>query len=338
MRTGLIADRKVGKNHPVYVIAEVGINHNGDLTLAKETIDAALESGADAVKLQVYTTGGFVHPENPIFQAVKSCELSRHEYAVLFEHARERNGVIFATPECLEDIHFLKSLDPPAIKVAAMDMNYKEFIQEAAKTMKPIILSSGMSYLYEVARTVRWIEETGNDKIILLHCVSCYPTPVEECNLSAISHLEQSFGYPAGFSDHTIGIEVPFAAACLGARVIEKHFTLDKNLPGPDHSGSADPADLKKLITALRTYEKALGDGIKKPSTSEKITRLKKRRSIYAAQNLSAGDILEPEDTVLLTPSTPESRLEDLDSFLGRTLKVDISQYEIITKSVFKKG
>jgi len=334
MKTVSIEGRALGKGCPTYVIAEVGINHNGNVKLARDTIDAAIRNGADAVKLQTYTTEGFIHPENLIFDAVRSCELTKDEYKELFEYARSRKAVVFSTPECIKDIHFLKTLDPPAMKIAAMDMNYREFVQEAARLGRPVILSTGMSYFHEVANAVRWIEETGNDQIILLHCVSCYPTPPEECNLSVMQAMEAAFGYPTGFSDHTVGFDIPFAAVCMGAKVIEKHFTLDKKLPGPDHAGSADPEDLARLVSAIRSYERSIGDGVKRPSVSEEVTRLKKRRSIYAKRELQKGDILKPEDIDFLTPSVPESQMEDLEIFLGRALKEDVRKNGLINSDV----
>ena len=334
MKKVYINQRGIGEGFPVYVIAEIGINHNGDVKLAAETIDAALESGADAVKLQTYSTEGFIHPENPIFNAVKSCELTKDEYIELFDYARSKGAVIFSTPECFEDIEFVIDMKSSAIKIASMDMNYRQFVQKVAESGSPVIISTGMSYMHEVANSVRWIEETGNNDIILLHCVSCYPAPPEECNLSVIPKLASVFGYPTGFSDHTVTLDVPFASACLGANLIEKHFTLDKTLKGPDHAGSADPEDMKTLIDWLRNLENVIGDGIKEPSESEKVTRLKKRRSIFAKRNLSSGDILTEHDICFLTPSLPESQLEDLESFLGRTVKVDIPRNRIITSEV----
>jgi len=334
MKKVYINQRGIGEGFPVYVIAEIGINHNGDVKLAAETIDAALESGADAVKLQTYSTEGFIHPENPIFNAVKSCELTKDEYIELFDYARSKGAVIFSTPECFEDIEFVIDMKSSAIKIASMDMNYRQFVQKVAESGSPVIISTGMSYMHEVANSVRWIEETGNNEIILLHCVSCYPAPPEECNLSVIPKLASTFGYPTGFSDHTVTLDVPFASACLGANLIEKHFTLDKTLKGPDHAGSADPEDMKTLIDWLRNLENVIGDGIKEPSESEKVTRLKKRRSIFAKRNLSSGDILTEHDICFLTPSLPESQLEDLESFLGRTVKVDIPRNRIITSEV----
>ena len=334
MKTVYINGKPVGKGYSTYVIAEIGINHNGDMKLAKETIDAAVACRVDAVKLQTYSTEGFIHSENPIYDAVKSCEFTRKEYIELFDYAKSKGAVVFSTPECFEDIEFIIDLKSPAIKIASMDMNYRQFVQKVAESGSPVLISTGMSYMYEVANSVRWIEETGNNDIILLHCVSCYPAPPEECNLSVIPKLASAFGYPTGFSDHTVTLDVPFASACLGANLIEKHFTLDKTLKGPDHAGSADPEDMKTLISWLRNLENAIGNSIKEPSKSEKVTRLKKRRSIFAKRNLSSGDILTERDIYFLTPSLPESQLEDLESLLGRTVKVDISRNRIITSEV----
>jgi sialic acid synthase SpsE len=334
MKTVYINGKPVGKGYPTYVIAEIGINHNGDIKLAKDTIDAAVKSGADAVKLQTYSTEGFIHPENPIFNAVKSCELTKDEYIELFDYTRGKGSVVFSSPECLEDIEFLKRRNPPAVKIASMDMNYRQFVKTVAGIGKPVILSTGMSFFHEVANSMRWIEEAGNDQIVLLHCVSCYPTPPEECNLSVIPMLATAFGYPTGFSDHTVTLDVPFASACLGANVIEKHFTLDKNLEGPDHGGSANPEDLKTLIGWLRNFENALGNGLKKPSKSEEVARLKKRRSVFAKKELFPGDTLSETDIHFLTPSLPESQLESLESFLGRTVKIEIPKNGIITSEV----
>jgi sialic acid synthase SpsE len=334
MKTVNINGKAIGKGHPTYVIAEIGINHNGEVKLAKDTIDAAIESGADAVKLQTYSTEGFVHPDSPIFDAVKSCELTKDEYIELFDYAKSKGAVVFSTPECLEDIEFLKELNPPAIKIASMDMNYRQFVQKIAESGSPVIISTGMSYMHEVANSVRWIEETGNSEIILLHCVSCYPTPSEECNLSVIPKLASTFGYPTGFSDHTVTLDIPFASACLGANLIEKHFTLDKTLKGPDHAGSADPEEMKTLINWLCNLEKTIGNSIKEPSKSEKKTRLKKRRSIYAKRDLEKGYVLTIADVQFLTPSAPESQLEDLEGFLGRQLKDNVKKDEMVTRSL----
>ncbi len=334
MKTIYIGDKPIGKGHPTYVVAEIGINHNGDMKLAKDTIDAAVESGADAVKLQTYTTEGFIHPENPIFGMVKACEFKKDEYVELFSYAKSKGAVTFSTPECHGDIEFLSRLDMPAIKIASMDMNYRDFLTAVSKLGKPVILSTGMSYLHEVARSVRWIEETGNTDIVLLHCVSCYPTLPGECNLSVIPKLAKIFGYPVGFSDHTVTLDVPFAAACLGANIIEKHFTLDKSLEGPDHAGSCDSAGMKTLIGWLRNFEAAYGSGFKAPSVLEQVTRLKKRRSIFSKRAIKAGDVLTQDDLQFLTPSVLESQIEDIEGFLGRTVKEDIPANGLISSKI----
>ncbi len=331
-----ISGKRIGDESLAYIIAEIGINHNGDVKLACETIDAALECGANAVKIQTYKTENFIHPDNPGFKTAKMCELSYEDYAFLFEYTRKRDGVIFSTPESLEDIQFLKNINSPAVKIASMDLNYKELIKSAARLGRPIILSTGMSYLNEVATAVRWIEEEGNKQIIILHCVSCYPTTIEECNLSAIPLLATTFNYPYGFSDHTVGIEIAFAAVCMGAKVIEKHFTLDKSLTGPDHACSASPDELKRLVSFVRNYEKAIGDGVKVPSTSEVSQRFRKRRGIYSRRALSKGDILTINDLQFLTPSTPESQLELINDFLGKKLKRDIPKYTLISSALLE--
>ena len=192
-----------------------------------------------------------------------------------------------------------------------------------------------MGYLHEVANAVNWVEKEGNESIILLHCTSCYPALPEEANLAAIHKLGDVFEYPVGYSDHTEGVDVACVAAGLGACMVEKHFTLDKSLPGPDHSGSADPSDLKRMIAWIRTMEKAIGDGRKGPADCERIARLKKRRSIYAARDLPIGTRLSFEDVLLLTPSSPESQLEDLPVFLGCCLNIDLKKGDLITSTVF---
>lgn len=333
MKAVTIQRKTIGVGNPVYIIAEIGINHNGDTELARETIAAALEAGVDAVKLQTYKTEGFVHPKNSIFDAVKSCELSYYDYQKLFLYTQELNGTVFSTPECIGDIDFLSELGVPAIKIASMDLNYQNFIQHAASLGKPVLLSTGMAYLHEVANAVRWIQETGNELILLLHCVSCYPTLPEDCNLRAVQTLATAFGYPTGFSDHSLGVAIPYAAACMGANILEKHFTLDKKLPGPDHSGSADPDEMKTLVTWIRQFETARGDGYKQPAESEITPRASKRRGLYASRSITAGDILSTDDIELLTPSLPRNQLENLNDFLGRSVKTGISEGDPITSS-----
>jgi sialic acid synthase SpsE len=269
---------------------------------------------------------------------VKSCELTYNELALLFEFANQKGITLFSTAESLNDIHFLKERDVPAIKIASMDLNYQAFIQRAASLQVPIIISTGMGYTHEVANAIYWVEKTGNTQIAILHCVSCYPTPPDQANLAAVQTLKNTFAYPIGYSDHTIGLEVAMASIGLGACVLEKHYTVNKKLPGPDHACSADPQDLKTLVSFARMLHVAKGDGFKKPSPCENETRLRKRRSIYTAKKLEAGHILSEADVVFLTPSHPDSQLEDMNAFMGRVTKENLKPKTLITRGMLKES
>lgn len=335
MQTVEINSVKIGYKNPIYIVAEIGINHNGDVELAWETMRAAHESGVDAVKLQTFTTSRFVHPDNKNYDFLRSIELSQKDFEELFSRARDYGMTVFATPESLYDLEFLSSSRVPAIKIASMDLNYELLIRNAAKLQKPIIVSTGMGFLHEVVNAVNWIEEEGNEAIILLHCTSLYPTSPAQANLAVIKRFNMIFDYPVGYSDHTIGVDVACAAAGLGACMLEKHFTLDKSMPGPDHAGSANANDMKKIISWIRTMEMAVGNNKKGPVDKEKEARLLKRRAIYAARDMKKGACLRYEDVALLTPSTPMSQLEDLDRFIGRPLKKGVMKGDLITVDVF---
>lgn len=335
MQTVDINKVQIGCGNPLYIVAEVGINHNGDAELAWRTMLAAHESGVDAIKLQTFTTSRFVHPKSENYDFLKSIELSQKDFEELFNRARDHGMTVFATPESLYDLDFLASNQVPAIKIASMDLNYEMLIRRAASLQKPIIVSTGMGYLHEVANAVNWIEEEGNRAIVLLHCTSLYPTSPAQANLSVINRLKTIFDYPVGYSDHTIGAAVACAAVGLGACMLEKHFTLDKSMPGPDHAGSADADDMKKIVTWVRTMETATGNDRIEPVGGEKEARLLKRRAIYAAKDMDKGSCLRIEDVALLTPSSPMSQLEDLNRFIGRPLRKDILKGDLITVDVF---
>ena len=335
METVKINGREINHTNPAYIIAEIGINHNGDFNLAIDTIDAAVQCGVDAVKLQTFTTKEFVHPHNENYDFICSCELTYNEFEKLYDYAKRQSITIFSTPESIKDIQFLRSLEVSCIKIASMDLNYKELLLCAGKLNVPVILSTGMSYAYEVANAVHWIESTGNEQLLLMHCVSCYPALIEDLNLSVIDSMKKMFPYPVGYSDHAIGIEMAFASIVTGACILEKHFTLSKNLEGPDHACSTDPQEMKKLVELKNQFHVANGHGIKEPAKCEKNTRLSKRRSIYASRDLGKGEIITTEDITLLTPSVPESQLEDLEYFLGRVLKNDLKMGDLVHIGVF---
>lgn len=328
-----IDGKVVGGGHPTYVIAEVGINHNGEVSLAKEMIAAAWECGADAVKLQTFITRDFLHPSHPDYCYDMEAEISHDQEQELWDYARARNINLFSTPEEFKSLEFIAKQDPALIKIAAMDFNYQGLIQRAAMLQKPIVLSAGMSTLEEVLRAVRWVEEAGNRQYVILHCVSCYPASPQACNLRAIQTMKTVLDCPVGFSDHTDGTHIPLAAVALGADVIEKHFTIDKKLPGPDQKCSMDPEELKDLISSLRDLERAFGHGRKEPAPEEQNARQYKRRGIYAAADLPAGGVLRESDVLFFAPSHGQSEVTDWPAMANRILNKDIRRMDPITLS-----
>jgi sialic acid synthase SpsE len=320
----------IGDGYPAYIIAEVGINHNGDVSLAKEMIAAAWDSGADAVKIQTFITKEFLHPSHPGYKYDIDAEISHEDEQEIWDFAKSHGINLFSTPEEFSSLRYIAKQNPSLIKIAAMDFNYQNLIQEAARLQKPIILSAGMSDLEEVLQAIRWVKETGNNQYIILHCVSCYPTLPHTCNLQVIQTLKTILNCPVGFSDHTIGIHIPLAAVTLGANVIEKHFTVDKLLPGPDQKCSMDPLDLKTLISNIRDIESALGDGIKVPTPEEEEPRRYKRRGIYAIRDLEPGVELKYEDVTFFSPSSSGSQVSQWPLMEKRILAKRIKKMELI--------
>lgn len=326
-----VGDRLVGDGCPTFVIAEVGINHNGSVERAKEMITAAWEAGADAVKIQTFVTSEFLHPSHPTYQYDIDAQIDHDAEVEIWDYARSKDICLFSTPEDATSVEFLKTQKPPLIKIAAMDFNFPILVKQAASLGVPVILSSGMSDMEEVMRATRWVEEAGNPDYAVLHCVSCYPTPPEECNLNALQAMKAALDCPVGFSDHTIGTHIPLAAASLGASIIEKHFTLDKTLPGPDQISSMDAKDLARFVKELREMESAMGDGRKIPSPREAEPRKFKRRGIYAGAELEAGAKLSEENVAFWAPSTEESSVDDWPLFVGRRVKRAIAQGSVIS-------
>lgn len=325
-----IAGKCVGDGHPVYVIAEVGINHNGSVSLAKEMLEAAWESGADAVKIQTFITKDFLHESHPGYQYDIDAEIPHDQEQEIWDFARARGILLFSTPEEFKSLGFIVRQQPALIKIAAMDFNYKPLVQKAASLKIPILLSSGMSTLEEVLQTSRWVEEAGNVDYIPLHCVSCYPAKPEDCNLHAIQTMKSIMQRPVGFSDHTEGIHVPLAAVALGANLIEKHFTISKSLPGPDQRCSMDPTDLRNLVDFSREIVSAMGDGRKCPAPSEAAPRVFKRRGVYAARDLPEGTVLRESDVLFLAPSSEGSSVADWSLMEGRALRRGVASNSAI--------
>lgn len=256
-----IGDRYVGKGEPTFIIAEGGLNHNGDIDIGKELVKEAKKCGADAIKFQSYHTEDFISKKSEYYELFKSLELSEEEFYELKEYA-EKIGIMFiSTPLDLKYVDILNKMNVPAFKIASGDLTFYPLLEKVAKTGKPVILSTGMSDIGEIWEAVKVLENNGCRDIILLHCISSYPTPYEDVNLNAIKTLKSIFNIPVGYSDHTLGILAPVVSVALGADVIEKHFTLDKNMEGPDHALSADPEEFKEMVNNIRLVEKCLEVG-----------------------------------------------------------------------------
>jgi len=327
----------IGQGYPVYVIAEAGVNHNGDLDLARQLVDVAVSAGADAVKFQSFNAEAIAAtdapkanyqlatttPEQSQFEMLRKLELSRDAHYALKSYCDVKGITFLSTPFDEQSVDLLESLSVPAYKISSGDLTNLPLIEYVSRKKKPLIVSTGMATLEEVATAVETVQKAGCNELILLHCVSNYPALPDEANLRAMKLMEREFAGPVGFSDHTEGIAVSLAAVALGAAVIEKHFTIDRNLPGPDHQASLEPTEFSSLVTGIRTIERALGDGRKKPTQAELETAKVARRSIMSVIDLKAGTILQRDSLVLKRPGTglPPSMLQ---SIIGKRARIDI--------------
>ena len=341
-----IDNKKIGINQPVFIIAEAGVNHNGDLEMAKQLIDVAAKAGADAIKFQSFKAERVASvlapkadyqketsdPYQSQLEMIKNLELSPEEHEQLQLYSRQQGILFLSSPFDEESVDLLNHMRIPIFKIASGEVTNWSFLEYVARKNKPLILSTGMSFLSEVEQAVRVIRQAGCEHLILLHCVSSYPAAPDCTNLRAMKTMATAFQLPVGYSDHTPGIEVALAAVALGACVIEKHFTLDKNLPGPDHKASLDPDELQALVAGIRTVEQALGNGIKQPVSSEEENRIIGRRSLATAATISKGTILKPELVTALRPATGISPVE-IDRLIGRKVKQNMPQGSLISWS-----
>lgn len=295
----------------VFIIAEAGVNHNGDIKLAKELIDAAKEAGADAVKFQTWKTELLVTKDaiqaeyqtkntgkkESQFEMLKRLELSYDDFRELKNYCDKKGIMFLSTPDEFESADFLKNLQP-IFKIGSGELTNIPFLRHIGKMKKKVILSTGMGTLGEIEKALLTLIDAGTKKedITLLHATTMYPTPMEEVNLKAMLTIKNAFNVKVGYSDHTMGIEVPIAAVALGASVIEKHFTLDRNLPGPDHKASLEPDELKEMIKSIRNIEIALGNGEKLPQKSEIKNLRVVRKSIVAKKKIKKGEIFSEEN------------------------------------------
>lgn len=323
-----------------FLIAELSGNHNGDIDRARRMIDAARDAGADAVKLQTYTADTITmdvdRPEfrlegglwagRSLYELYQEAHTPWEWHPALFAHARDAGIPIFSSPFDPTAIDFLESLDAPAYKIASFELIDLPLIAKAARTGKPLIMSTGMAGLGEMADAVAAARDAGNDNIALLHCVSGYPTPVEDCDLRTIPHMAAAFGLPVGLSDHTMGVAVPVAAVALGAVIIEKHFTLARADGGPDSAFSLEPAEFKAMAEACRIAHAALGDisYALKPSEAGGRTF---RRSLYVARDVAAGTVLTDAHVRSIRPGLGLAP-RHLPDVLGRVAARDLSRGE----------
>jgi N-acetylneuraminate synthase/N,N'-diacetyllegionaminate synthase len=345
-RAFVVGGRVLGRG-PAFLIAEAGVNHNGDLDLARRLVDAAAAAGADAVKFQTFRTDALVSAAAPKARyqmettggaesqraMLARLELSAEAHAGLRDHAARRGLVFFSTPFDEASADLLDGLGVELLKVPSGEVTNLPLLRHLAGKGRPILLSTGMSTLDEVATAVETIRAAGDPAVAILHCVSAYPAPVEDTNLRAMDTLRERFDCPVGLSDHTLGIEIALAAVARGAAVLEKHLTLDRALPGPDHRASLEPADFTALVRGVRAIERALGDGDKRPMPSELDTRAVARRSLVAARALPAGHRLTGADVAIKRPGTGLAPA-DLDRVLGRTLARGVGADELLDWSM----
>lgn len=337
-----------------FIIAEAGVNHNGSVVIAKTMIDAAKDAGADAVKFQTFRAEKLVtasakkagyqldttSPKETQLEMLKRLQLNQDDFKELFRYCTKKDIEFISTPFDEESADMLETIGMKIFKIPSGEITNKPLIQHIAGKGKPIILSTGMSYLEEVEKAVEWInnvEKTTHSGIsvsgypfkrspVLLHCVSTYPTEFGDVNLKAMKTMEDFFHLPVGFSDHTIGIEAAIAAVALGASVIEKHFTLDRTMEGPDHRASIEVAALKSMIKAIRNVENAIGDGVKIITAGETATRNLVRKSIVALKNIREGETIKPNMVGIKRPGTgiPPEYIERIVGMVAlRPLAVD---------------
>jgi N,N'-diacetyllegionaminate synthase len=317
----------------IVIIAEAGVNHNGDIRLAKQLIDVAAEAGADYVKFQTYSADRLVIPNAPKadyqrqsidvfetqFEMLKKLELSIENHLELMEHCKESSIKFLSTGFDAESVDLLVGLGLNLIKVPSGEITNLPFLRHIGSLRFPVILSTGMSTMAEIGDALLILEKEGlsRSQITVLHCTSQYPAPIGEVNLRAIRNIRNTFGVAVGYSDHTVGIEVSIAAAALGATIIEKHFTIDRALPGPDHGASLEPNELSTMVKAIRNVEISLGSEVKAPTISEISNLNVARKSIFAGQHIDKGEIFTDSNLVIKRPGDGISPMQ-WDRLIGQ--------------------
>ena len=331
----------------VIIIAEAGVNHNGDINKAKQLINKAVEASVDYIKFQTFKTELCIsknavkadyqientqNSSESQLEMVKKLELSFDQFVELEKYCNQKNIKFLSTGFDSESLTFLAQLGVTIAKIPSGEITNLPYLRQVASLFPEVILSTGMATIDEIKDAVKVLTDNGvsKDKITILHCNTEYPTPMEDVNLKAMLHIQRELGLPIGYSDHTLGIEVPIAAVALGATVIEKHFTLDKTLPGPDHKASLEPNELKAMVSAIRNIEKAIGgSGLKEVSKSEEKNKPIARKSIVASTDIKKGDTFTPENLTVKRPGTGISPMQ-WDEVIGKEAKRDFQEDELI--------
>lgn len=327
----------------VIIIAEAGVNHNGSFELAKKMVDAAKEAGVDYVKFQTFnpeklvsqyaekaeyqkeTTGS----DETQLQMLQKLTLTEDNFLSLRDYCREVGIGFISTPFDLDSIDFLETFDMDFWKVPSGEVTNLPYLEAIARTNRKVVMSTGMCDMNEIQEAIEVLEKNGTTDITLLHCNTQYPTPYEHVNLSAMDSIRDALHKEVGYSDHTQGIEVPIAAVAMEATVIEKHFTLDKNMEGPDHKASLNPAELQQMVMAIRNIEQAIGNGLKEPSSSEMANKAVARKSIVASRSIKKGEVFSEENLTTKRPGTGISPMKWYE-VIGKVAPRDFSEDEII--------
>ncbi len=331
----------------VLIIAEAGVNHNGSIETAKKMIDKAVDAGVDIIKFQTFKSEKLVSKsaqqaeyqkknigsssDNSQLNMLKKLELSHTDHKELIDYCKQKGIKFFSTAFDLESVDYLYSLNLGLWKIPSGEITNYPYLKKIAQFGEPVILSTGMCEMQDIEAALKVLTDNGlsKDKISILHCNTEYPTPFKDVNLLAMNELQERFGVRVGYSDHTKGIEVPIAAVALGAEIIEKHFTLDRNMEGPDHKASLEPDELKAMVSAIRNIELALGDGHKTVSKSERKNIAVARKSIVAAKNIKAGEVFSENNLAVKRPGNGISPM-DWENVIGKTAKKDFAEDQLI--------
>ncbi len=339
-----IGSRRIGTHEPCFIIAEAGVNHNGSLANAKKLVDAAKEAGADAVKFQAFNTeelatkdaekASYQDANDPRhknqFEMLKSLELQADEFRELAAYCKSKGILFLCTPFDIKSVDLLESLNVPAYKIPSGEITNVPYLRYIAKKKKPMLISTGMANMDEVKRVLSIIYEQGNKQVALFQCVTSYPAPPGLLNLKAMETMQKEFKVPVGFSDHSKGIVADIVATALGACMIEKHFTLDKTMKGPDHKASLEPDELKEMIESIRLAEQMRGNGIKKRTAVEEEIMPKVRKGIYASKDIKKGEKITEKSVATKRP-VDGIGAEEYDKVIGKSTKKDIRKGSTIT-------